>query len=73
LNSCHFYYRVERASSQAAGRKSAVEVPSVSVLPTSILPSLDVPSPSNQDMEVVNVKGAVMKNTLSSLKSCQKL
>ena len=73
LNLCHFYYRVERASSQAAGRRSAVAVPSVSALPARTLPSLDVLLPSNQDMEVVNVKGAVMKNALSSLKSCQKL
>lgn len=73
LNSCHFYYGVERASPQAAGRRSAVAVPSVSALPARILPLLDVPSLSNQDMEVVNVRGAVMKNTLSSLKSCQKL
>ena len=73
LNSCHFYYRVESASSQAAGRRSAVAVPSVSALPARTLPSLDVLLPSNQDMEVVNVKGAVMKNALSSLKSCQKL
>lgn len=39
-------------------------VPSVSELPARILPSLDVPLPSNQDKEVVNVKGAVMENTL---------
>lgn len=73
LNSCHFYYRVEGAPSRAAGRRSTVAVPSVSALPARILPSLHVPLPSNQDKEVVNVKGAVMENTLSSLKSCQKL
>lgn len=73
LSSCHFYWRVEKAPSQAAGRRSAVTVPSVPVLPTRILPLLDVPLPFNQDKEVVNVKGAVMENTLSSLKSCQKL
>lgn len=48
-------------------------VPSVSALLARILPSLDVPLPSNQDKEEVNVKEAVMENTLSSLKSCQKL
>lgn len=63
LNSCHLYCRVERATSQAAGRRSAVAVPSVSVLSSRILCSLDVPSPSNQGMEVVNVKGDVMKTT----------
>lgn len=37
-------------------------LPSVSSLPAGIL-SLDVPSPSNQDMEVVTVKEAVMKSS----------
>jgi len=40
-----------------------VALPSVSALPAGILLSLDVPSPSNQDMEVVTVKEAVMKNS----------
>lgn len=61
------------APSQGAGRRRPVAVPSVSALPARTLPSPDVPLPSNQDKEVVNVKGAVMENTLSSLKSCQKL
>ena len=38
-------------------------LPSVSALPAGIPLSLDVPSPSNQDMEVVTVKEAVMKNS----------
>lgn len=39
-------------------------LPSVSSLPAGILLSLDVPSPSNQDMEVVTIKEAVMKTLL---------
>lgn len=44
-------------------QEDAVALPSVSALPAGILLSLDVPSPSNQDMEVVTVKEAVMKNS----------